>query len=403
MKIIEKSYYAKRISPTDGHYTFGYYDLQPFNGNLHLAHKFPVIDRLQEAGDVADIGIIDINAHTAKFEKIAETTAWNHQQGAMLQWNPAAPKDEIVYNAFIDGEFHGVVMNVNTGAKRYLDRPVANISPKGDYALSINFPRLYDFRPGYGYACIKDPFFDAKHSDEDGVFLIDMKTGKSRLIISLQEIWDKFGEKFYDGDRKLNINHITFNTDGTRFLMLVRNFKEPGDKRHMTAIITANTDGSDMFLLSDFGIQSHYHWKDAENVIFYSDGKELDCHWTDGDLYLNTYVLKDKTWEGELVAGGAFWYDHHMSYSPDRKLILTDTYPTTTPFETVKIYNPETDVCVHLGHFYHMPVPTTDLRCDLHPRWNAEGTKISFDSTCEGFRGIYLIDFDAIREDLFKE
>ena len=43
MKIIEKSYYAKRISPTDGHYTFGYYDIQPFNGNLHLAHKFPVI------------------------------------------------------------------------------------------------------------------------------------------------------------------------------------------------------------------------------------------------------------------------------------------------------------------------------------------------------------------------
>ena len=92
-----------------------------------------------------------------------------------------------------------------------------------------------------------------------------------------------------------------------------------------------------------------------------------------------------------------------MSYSPDRKLILTDTYPTTTPFETVKIYNPETNVCVHLGHFYHMPVPSTDLRCDLHPRWNAEGTKISFDSTCEGTRGIYLIDFDAIREDLFKE
>ena len=237
MKILEKSYYAKRISPLDGHYTFGYYDLQPFNGNLHLAHKFPVADRLQEAGDVADIGIIDINAPVAKFEKLAETSAWNHQQGAMLQWNPASPKDEIIYNACIDGQLCGVVMNVNTGKKRYLDRPVANVSPKGDYALSINFPRLYDFRPGYGYACYKDPYFDVKHSDEDGVFLIDMKTGKSRLIISMQEIWDKFGKNYFDRDRKLNINHITFNTDGTRFLMLVRNFREEGDKRHMTAVI----------------------------------------------------------------------------------------------------------------------------------------------------------------------
>jgi len=402
MKIIEKSYYAKRISPTDGHYTFGYYDIQPFNGNLHLAHKFPVIDRLQEPGDVADIGIIDINAPTAKFEKIAETSAWNHQQGSMLQWNPASPKDEIVYNAFIDGEFHGVIMNVNTGAKRYLDRPVANISPKGDYALSINFPRLYDFRPGYGYACMKDPYFDVKHSKEDGVFLIDMKTGKSRLIISLDEIWERFGKNHFDGDRKLNINHITFNTDGTRFLMLVRNFREPGDKRHHTAIVTANTDGSDMFLLSDFGVQSHYHWRDPEHVIFYSDGKELACRNT--EFYnFNTYILKDKTWEGELVAEGNFWADHHMIYSPDRKLLLTDTYPTERPFQSLRIYNPETNVCTYLGRFYHDEVSCTDLRCDLHPRWNAEGTKISFDSTCEGFRGIYLIDFDAIREDLFKE
>ncbi|MBQ9976900.1 MAG: hypothetical protein IJP16_10340 [Clostridia bacterium] len=403
MKILEKSYYARRISPIDGHYTFGYYDLQPFNKNLHLVHKFPFFDRLQQPGDMAEIGLLDINDSVAKFEKLDETSAWNHQQGAMLQWNPASPTDEIVYNAFIDGEFHGVVMNVNTGKKRYLDRPVANISPKGDYAVSINFPRLYDFRPGYGYADIKDPYFDVNHSDEDGVFLIDMKTGKSRLVLSMQQIWD-FSGKFFDRDRKMNINHITINTDGTRFLALVRNFKEEGDVRHMTAIITANLDGSDMFLLSDYGIQSHYHWKDAENVIFYSDGKELDCRWkTDSALNLNTYVLKDKTWEGELVAGGAFWYDHHMSYSPDRKLILTDTYPTTTPFETVKIYNPETDVCVHLGHFYHVPVPTTDLRCDLHPRWNQDGSMISFDSTCEGFRGVYLIDVDAIREDLFRE
>ena len=399
MKTIEKSYFARRISPVDGHYTFGYYDLQPFNGNLHLVHKFPFIDRLQAPGDVAEIGILDINSPVAKYEKIAETTAWNHQQGSMLQWNPASPKDEIIYNCFIDGEFRAAILNVNTGKTRYLDRPVANVSPKGDYALSINFPRLYDFRPGYGYADIKDPYFDVNHSDEDGVFLIDMKTGKSRLIISLQQLWDAYGSKFFDGDRKLNINHITFNTDGTRFLMLVRNFKKEGDRRHQTAIVTANTDGSDMFLLSDFGIQSHYHWRDPEHVIFYSDGKELDCRYGN----LNTYILKDKTYEGELVADGAFFYDHHMSYSPDRKLLLTDTYPTTTDFETVNILNFETNVLVRLGYFYHLPVPSTDQRCDLHPRWNQNGSMISFDSTCEGQRGVYLFNFDEMREELFRE
>ncbi len=33
-----------------------------------------------------------------------------------------------------------------------------------------------------------------------------------------------------------------------------------------------------------------------------------------------------------------------------------------------------------------------DGRCDLHTRWDVTGTKLSSDSTHEGFRGIYLTD-----------
>lgn len=395
MKLLEKSYHAKRISPADGEYFFGYYDLQPFCGNFHLTHKLNFTDRLHKRGDMVEVGLLDI--FTAKYEKLDITGAWNFQQGAMLQWNPLEPTEEIIYNSLSDGDYGATILNINNGKKRYLDRPVANVSPKGDYALSINFGRMYDFRPGYGYAQYEDPFYYHRHSADDGVFLTDLKTGTSRLIISMEQIWEFSGDFFGEMNPKLVINHITFNTDGSRFLFLVRNFPEPG-KGHKTAIITANTDGSDMYLLSDYGVQSHYHWRDSEHVIFFAGGKELTC----ARGYGNNYILKDKTHEGVMIADGFFTEDNHMSYSPDRKLLLTDTYPNGQRMQNLRIYSFEKNVCANLGRFYSMPRSVTDLRCDLHPRWNQDGTKISFDSTHEGFRGVYLVDVDAIRDELFE-
>ena len=396
MLLLEKSYHAKRISPTNGEFFFGYYDLQPFCGDLHLTHKVGFTDRLHKKGDVAEVGILDIN--TAKYEMLDTTGAWNFQQGAMLQWNPNAVGEEIIYNSLSSGDYCATILNINTGAKRFLERPVAAVSPKGDFALSINFARMYNFRPGYGYAEYGDPFYHHNHSEKDGVFLIDLKTGKSRLIISMGQIWELSAGHFKNIDQKMVINHITFNTDGTRFLFLVRNFPEPG-KKHDTAVITANTDGSDLYVLSDYGVQSHYHWLDPERLIIFAGGRELACARGWG----NNYILRDKTHEGEMIADGFFDDDNHMSFSPDRQLLLTDTYPNEQMMQTLRIYDFSKNICTDLGRFYSIPRGLTDLRCDLHPRWNQDGSKISFDSTHEGFRGVYMVDIEAIKDELFDE
>ena len=393
MKIINKSVPVRRISPADGEYFFGYYDLPAMRGALHLAHKAPFADRLQKKGDRALVGVIDTDS--GKFEELDETEAWNFQQGAMLQWNPAE-SDEIIFNCVADGEYRAAVMNIKTGKKRFLDMPVANVSPKGDYALSVNFSRIYDFRPGYGYASFADRFYYKNHPEDDGIFLTDIKTGKSKMIISLDELWNFAGSHFNGNDQKIAINHITFNTDGSRFLCLVRNFVKPGEQL-ITATVTANADGSDMFLLSDFAIQSHYNWRDRENVIFYASGKELSC----SRGWANNYILRDKSHSGEPVADYFFVGDNHMSYSPDRALLLADTYPDGNRMQALRIYDFAKDMLINIGKFYSLPRSVIDIRCDLHPRWDNEGKRISFDSTHEGIRGIYMTDID--KEKLFKE
>jgi len=384
---------VKRLTHEGGHYFFGYYDLPAWNKDqkYHLCHKVKFWDRLPQKDDIAEIGLIDM--HSLDFIPVAETTAWNFQQGAMLQWNPQSPENEIIFNIRDGEQYRAVIFNIETQQRRMLDKPVANVDPTGRYGLSINFNRLFDFRPGYGYAGVVDPYSDEKHPKEDGIFLIDMKSGTSRLIISLDQIWEYTKNSFKGKDKKILINHITFNADGSRFVFLVRNFPEEGE-RWKTAILTANTDGSDIFMLSDYSYASHYHWRDEEHIVFHArceEGSSL------GD---QLYVLKDKTHIVEAIDPDFFLRDGHCSYSPNREWMLYDSYPDKENYRHLYLYNLKHKKGVELGQYYSYPVTIVDIRCDLHPRWNPDGTAISFDSTHEGQRHVYYADLREVMKSL---
>ena len=379
----------KRISPAEQHFFFGYYDLQPFdvNGKYHLAHHVGFMDRLHEKDDEAEIGLIELD--TLKYSPITTTKAWNFQQGAMLRWNPAKPDREIIYNALIDGQYVAVTEDIHTGKKKYADRSIANISKDGKYGLSINMSRLYNFRPGYGYATIPDPFYNENHSANDGIYLVDMETGKSKMIISMEQIWDYSGSFFGGIDKKMVINHITFNPSANRFLFLVRDFHTPTKQIHDTAVITADLEGKNWHKLCEYGwYNSHYHWKNDDTVIFYAkiNGKNR------GAGEVGNYELRDQSEECTRIGRDIFVRDNHMTYSNDGKRLLWDSYPDADMMQTLAITDLATMETQSLGKYVSMRPACTDVRCDLHPRWNTDCTKVSFDSTHEGYRGIYVVN-----------
>lgn len=384
-----KNELSKSRCITDGqdNYFFGYYDVQPWNkeGNLHLCHKVKFWERMPEKGEIAEIGVIDINNEN-KYTKLAETTAWNFQQGSLLRWNPAAPNDEIIYNINENGQYKGVIMNIKTGEKRFTDYPLANVDSSGNYGLGINFSRLYDFRPGYGYSEIEDPYYNVNHPKDDGIFLVDLKTGKSKLVLSTDDLWNLTKDTL-DSDEKVLVNHINFNEDGSRFVCLFRTFPENGG-HWKTAVITANRDGSDPYVLRDFDIASHYFWKDKENLIIYAnhyDGVQL-------------YMWKDKTHQAKLIGKDFFKGENgHCSFSPDKKYVLYDCYWNADGYRPLNLYDVEEDKGITLGLYYsHPELEPEDIRCDLHSRWNRNGKAITFDSVHEGRRGIYYMDLTEI-------
>ncbi|WP_145928755.1 hypothetical protein OH491_18745 [Termitidicoccus mucosus] len=305
----------------------------------------------------------------------------------MLQWL-GHDGDLIAYNDFngADG-FHSVIYSfVEDRIISRLCLPFASLSSDDRFALSINFSRMYDFRPGYGYCNLPDKWRDEKQPTDDGIYLVDLKNNSTRLILSLANIASAIKEFAPVADEKLLVNHITFNLGGTRFLALVRNFPVAisggKDGTWNTTVITANRDGTDLHVLPTKAYASHYHWKNQATFAIHSDGPAKHQLYEITDTENASLSAIDRTF---------FIKDGHCSYSPDRSRMLYDSYPDESRLQHLYIYDLAARQGREIAAFHSPPVHPIDIRCDLHPRWGPDGKCVSFDSTHEGFRGLYLM------------
>ena len=385
------------ISPAnDGyHYFFGYYDLQPLDssGRMHLAHRVGFMDRLPEAGDVAELGAIDLDS--GEFVKYADTTAWNFQQGAMLR--RIFDDRHIIYNVRDDSfpsGFGAEIRDIATGETRRLPAPIADLSRDGSHALSVNFSRIFDFRPGYGYAGRPDPFRDVNAPETDGVFLMDVASGSVELIADYARIRREFPQPPYS-DGKLMVNHITFNPSGTKFLFLLRNFPLPGENGWKTQLIVSDLEGN-MRLITDYCLNSHYYWKNDREILIFSSGGF-------GEKTNGLWLMDAENGERTLLSGDNPTFDIHCIYSPDGRYIIGDSYPSTsaardfTPKEagatrSLWLIDTATGRMTEPVRVKTVIPSIIDIRCDLHVRWSPDGSFVTFDSTHTGQRTIVRVD-----------
>ena len=365
-----------KITPDDGyHYFFGYYDLQPYDktGKLHLAHRVKFADRLPEKEDICEVGVIDIAAR--RFIKIGETTAWNFQQGAFLNW---FGENSIIFNAFTDGKLCSMVKDLDGNTVKVLPMPIASLSQDKKWGLSINFARVYAFRPGYGYVGTKDKYANEKAPEKDGVFLVDVQSGKCKLLISYAELVKKFPEPPYTED-KLVINHVTFNPSGDKFLMLLRNFPEHGKKS--TQVLVIDVDGN-VKKMTDYQVNSHYSWKNDQEFIVWSvleEGK--------GIYFFDAKTGKRSRLNEDILDKD----DIHCLYSPDGDCFIGDSYPYVDGYRHIYKYNFQDGSVEDLIKVKHDEPRIGDIRCDLHARFSRDGKELSFDSYCGEYRAIYRL------------
>lgn len=370
------------------HHFFGYYEKSPWNatGQLLLAHEAEFNDRPPHAADSVTVGIVcpeDDN----RFVELGKTRAWNWQQGAMLQWHPANPDKWFFHNDRRNGRFMCIVRDMEGRELNTYERPVYTVTPDGRYGYSLNFARLHIHRPGYGYAGGTDPWADDIHPEADGIHCLDLSTGESELIVSLQQL-AHINPRQDMRDTFHWINHIQAAPDSSRIAFF--HIWRVGDTGWRVRLYTADPDGSRLHCLLDTDFISHYDWLDGHRILV----------WGKDDAGRGNFLLCDEKDNHKTIIGeGILTEDGHCSFSPDRRWVLNDTYPDAYGMRTLMLYHWQEGIRIDIARLYSPKERWWgEIRCDLHPRWSRDGSRICVDSVHNGERQMYVFDVSNIIE-----
>lgn len=332
---------------------------------------------LPTKNDPALLGMIDLESNN-KFIPLAQTKAWNFQQGCMAHWLGSSPDSLIIYNDLRNGKFVSVIFNVHTKEEvKELPMPISAVSPDGKKAISINFSRLSITRKGYGYAGNgQDAMNEIKYPDNDGLFMIDLETGNFNLIVSIDQVKEIIHKPA--GNDLVYFNHTLFSRDGNKIFWLARTLPNWG-----TTALTANIDGTNIQRCFPEGWGgSHFDWLSDKQLM-------VTAKYEARQMAHILFTIGDTTYK--RLGKGLLDYDGHGTFSPDGKWMVTDTYPSENREQKIYLMNMKSEAVFSLGRFYQPIEYSGDWRCDIHCRWSPKGDMIGFNSTHGGSRQVYIL------------
>ncbi len=409
-----------RVGTGTAHHFFGYYNKSNWDGHdrLLLAQQVPGMDAdLTEASE-AEVGFFDPSANNL-FTVVGKTTAWNWQMGSQLQWLGGLAGRQCLYNVrtsssqgFYPG-FGSCVHDVESGTNRMLPMPVYVAAPNSQWALCVDYERLWITHETIGYV----PRGEAPRLHEmpvapaqDGIHRMELASGKTRLLVSYAQLRNFHPRPSME--RAIHwVSHIEINPSSTRVLFLHRWTERVKDETcFLHRLITMAPDGSDMRLLecsdhplpqladdfdptavgtfdyekSEYQI-SHPLWKNDRQIVVWSPH--------DDEIHYHLYTDADGG-AVEVLGPDVLTENGHMTFSPvNERWLLSDTYPdATTNQRALFLFDMQTGIRHDLGQFYTDPALRKENRCDLHPRWSHDGLRVCIDSVHESVRQMYVVD-----------
>jgi hypothetical protein len=407
-------------TPLGSYHFFGYYDKSPFDAdNVRLlSQRAMFMDRMPDKDDILEIGYFDWQ-HGNDFIKLTETSAWNWQQGCMLQWVGPDFRSNIIYNDRLDGKFVSVLMNIESKEKTILPMSIYSMHPSGKYAVCIDNERHFWVRNGYSYQGVENLDKRLDLNKNDGIWLLDIDKREVAQIINIKDLLRIDPLSCMDQATHY-IEHLMFSPNGEQFCFLHR--WEIEDGGIYARLYTANIKGGEIYLLNDSGRVSHFCWRNNEEIMAWCGLKTAVNHLRKHKNIIKFFIqpllpLYHKFIQGQsgirsLVTGDSYVLfidkgsvkervypkvlkeDGHPSFCPKNdELFVTDTYQDCYNYRHLFIVNIKNGVKTELTSLRSSPlIDDTSIRCDLHPKWSFDGRYLCVDTVDSKCRQMYVFD-----------
>jgi len=408
-------------SPLDHHYFFGYYDKSQMNrfSTKMLAMRVDFIDHMPDKNDRAVIGYFDMEKEECPFVKVTDSRTFNWQQGCMLQWLGPDHNSRIIYNDIKEGVFISVILDLESGGRKVLPMPIYSVSHDGQIAMCIDHERHHFCRRSYSYDGVVNIEKDKKIVPGDGIWRMDLETGERKQIVTLENLIAHKPLSNMKGAIHY-VEHLMLSPSGNRLCFLHRWQMEEGGI--FDRLYTVDSDGENLYLLSDSGRVGHFCWRNENEILLYggisnpvnslrryknlvrylfrpllpiyhrlvADNSLLSKALT-GDSYI---LLTDLSLKKKRVAPEISAEDGHPSFPPgNQSIFISDTYPDPESGSVARLlqYDLNSGENKVLAELDSIPeYDNTGLRCDLHPKCSYDGKFISIDTMDRGVRGTYL-------------
>ena len=276
----------EQLTSGSKHHFFGYIGqcrTVPWNeGDRYiLGMEIEKIDRMPRPVEAATIILVDTKERN-RIIRLDKTYAWNPQQGTMFYWNPQAARTQFFFNDRDpeSGRVFAVLYDIEKRKRirEYRDQeaPIGNggVAQKGGAFLGLNYGRLARLRLVTGYPGALDWSKDHNAPGDDGIFVVDVKTGARRLLVSYHQLAAGLKPRYPAvKDIALFINHTLWNRDGDRVYFFVRgNWDKQGAKINTPCSI--HIDGSGLSL-HDMHIGGHPEWAEGHLLIGRQGNKQV--------------------------------------------------------------------------------------------------------------------------------